>query len=179
MRGEALIGRLGVAVAVICATAVTVTAVALAMPSVRTTLGLRPAAPKASYAPGQTLDLPRTVFQEAPHTLVIFFRPDCGACERLKPFLNRLAVRSDPASLRVVAVTGAPNRPAAVDFVKQIGLDESHLVTMDLRTVRVSQVPTLVLVDHTGTVEAAIQGIPTSQEEGDLLRTVTLLSQAR
>lgn len=165
--------------AVICATAVTVTAVALAMPSVRTTLGLRPAAPRPSYAPGETVDLPEAVFKETQHTLVIFFRPDCGACERLKPFLTRLAARSDPASLRVIAVTSASNRQAAVAFAKQIGLDELQLVTMDLRTVRVSQVPTLVLVNHTGTVEGAIQGIPTSQEEGDLLRTVTRLSQAR
>lgn len=149
------------------------------MPSVRTTLGLSPAAPHPSYAPGQTFDLPETVFQESPHTLVIFFRADCGACERLKPFLTRLSARSDPSSLRVVAVTGAPDRRAAVDFAKQIGLGESRLVMLDLRTVRVSQVPTLVLVNHTGTVEAAIQGIPTSQQEGDLLRKLTLLSQGR
>jgi thiol-disulfide isomerase/thioredoxin len=174
---EVLLGRLGVAVAVVCATALTVTAVAVAMPSVRASLGFAPPPPAPSYVAGQTSDFPATVFEQAPHTLVIFFRSDCGACARMRPFLARLAARDDDAAVRVVAVTGAGNRADALAFAKQIGLSESHLVTIDLKTLRLSRVPTVVLVDQSGAIQTGLEGIPSSQEEEKLLRTVTSLSR--
>jgi thiol-disulfide isomerase/thioredoxin len=176
---EVLLGRLGVAVAVVCATALTVTAVAIAMPSVRASLGFAPPPPTPSYIAGQTADFPAALFQQAPHTLAIFFRSDCGACARMKPFLARLAARNDEAAVRVVAVTGAGNRADALAFAKQIGLGESHLVTIDLTKLRLSRVPTVVLMDQSGAIQTALEGIPSSQEEEKLLRTVTSLSRSR
>ena len=179
MAREVLVGRLGVAVAVVCATALTVTAVAVAMPSVRASLGFAPPPPAPSYAAGQPADLPASLFKQAPHTLVIFFRSDCGACARMKPFLARLAARDDDSAVRVVAVTGAGNRPDALAFAKQIGLGESSLVMMDLGQLRLRRVPTVVLMDRSGVIQAALEGIPSSQEEEKLLRMVTSLSQPR
>jgi thiol-disulfide isomerase/thioredoxin len=176
---EVFLGRLGVAVAVVCATAVTVTAVAIAMPSVRTSLGFAPAPPAPSYMPGQSVDFPASLFNQAPHTLAIFFRSDCGACARMKPFLARLAARDDEAAVRVVAVTGAGSRADALAFAKQIGLGESRLVTIDLSTLRLKRVPTIVLMDRSGAIQAALEGIPSSQEEEKLLQVVTSLSQLR
>jgi thiol-disulfide isomerase/thioredoxin len=175
---EVLVGRLGVAVAVVCATALTVTAVAVAMPSVRASLGFAPPPPAPSYVAGQQADFPATLYQQSPHTLAIFFRSDCGACARMKPFLARLAARDDEATVRVVAVTGAGNGADALVFAKQIGLGESHLVTMDLKGLRLSRVPTVVLMDRSGVIQTALEGIPTSQEEEKLLRTVTSLSRS-
>src|SRR5215471_4863353 len=98
------------------------------MPSVRQSLGIGPSTPAPAYAVGQTIDLPADVFAAAPHTLLLFFKSDCGACERVKPFLSKLAARDNGAGLRVVAVTNGWNQPASVRFARQIGLDESHLV---------------------------------------------------
>jgi thiol-disulfide isomerase/thioredoxin len=175
---ETWIGRLSVGIAVACATAVTVTAVALAMPSVRSTFGLGPAAPKRSYLAGQVMDLPPEIVQQAPHTVAIFFRPDCGACERLKPFLTRLAARSQNA-VRVVAITSVANPADAQAFARQIGLDQSHLITMDLKGLRLTRVPPVVVLDRAGTIQTAVEGLPSSQEEEDLIRIVTALSQGR
>ena len=179
MAREVLLGRLGVAVAVVCATALTVTAVAVAMPSVRSSLGFAPRPPAPSYVAGQTADFPASLFDQAPHTLAIFFRSDCGACARMKPFLARLAARDDEATLHVVAVTDGGNRADAFAFARQIGLSESHLVTIDLKRLRLSRVPTVVLMDQSGAIQTAFEGIPSSQEEEKLLRTVTSLSRAR
>jgi thiol-disulfide isomerase/thioredoxin len=159
----------------VCATVVTVTAIALAMPSVRSIFPGVPAAPKPSYEAGQSVDLPPGIVQQAPHTVVIFFSPDCGACERLKPFLARLSARGQNA-VRVVAITGVANPADALAFAKQIGLDQSRLITMDLKTLRLRRVPTVVLIDQRGLVHAAIEGLPSAQEEESLLRRVTSLS---
>ncbi len=149
------------------------------MPSVRASLGFAPPPPTPSYIAGQTADFPASLFNQAPHTLAIFFRSDCGACARMKPFLSRLAARDDAAAVRVVAVTGDRNRADALAFVKQIGLGESSLVTMDLTNFRLRRVPTVVLMDRSGAIQAAVEGIPSSQDEEKLLRTVTSLSRSR
>ena len=150
----------------------------MAMPSVRSSFGLGPAPAKPSYVAGQVIDLSADVVGQAPHTLVILFRSDCGACERMKPYLTRLAARNGPATLRVVAVTGVANSPDSVAFAKAIGIDESRLVTMDLTTLRAQRVPTIILVDRAGRIEAALEGIPSAQDEETLLRRVTSLSQS-
>jgi len=174
---DLVVGRLGVAVAVVCATVVTVTAVAMAMPSVRTSLGLGPAPEKPSYVAGQAVDFSSDVFGQASHTLAIFFRSDCGACERMKPYLARLTSRSSGLTLRVVAVTGITNSLDSLSFAKGIGLDESRLITMDLTTLRLKRVPTIMLIDRAGRIEIALEGIPSAQDEESLLRRVTSLSQ--
>jgi thiol-disulfide isomerase/thioredoxin len=181
VKGELMLGRLGVALAVVCATTVTATSVAIAMPSVRTTVrntfGIGPAAPKPSYAVGETVDLPSEVYAQAPHTLAIFFRSDCGACERMKPFLQRLAARNSGAGVRVIAIAAQASRENTA-FARQIGLDERHLITMDVTKLRVSQVPSFVLVDQSGRIQTAIEGIPSPQDQEELLRRVTAFSQS-
>jgi hypothetical protein len=172
---ETWLGWFSVAIAVVCATVVTVTAVALAMPSVRRSLGPAPASRPPSYRVGQSVDLPAEVYERAPNTVAIFFRSDCGACERLKPFLTRLAARQQ-TTLQVVAVTGVANPTDSLAFARQIGLDRPQLITMDMNGLRVSRVPTVVLIDRAGSVHAAIEGLPTLEEEEDLLRMVTSLS---
>lgn len=179
MKLDLVLGRLGVAVAVACATVVTVTAVAVAMPSVRSSLGLGPAPVKPSYVAGQGVDLSSDVFGQASQTLAIVFRSDCGACERMKPYLARLAARNNGAALRVVAVTGVANSADSLAFATGIGVDPSRLVTMDLATLRVQRVPTILLVDRTGRIETAFEGIPSAQDEESLLRKVTSLAQLR
>ena len=178
MKLDLVIGRLGVAVAVVCATAVTVTAVAMAMPSVRTSLGLGPTPLKPSYVAGQPVDLSSDVFGQASQTLAIFFRSDCGACERMKPYLTRLVARNTGTALRVVAVTGVANSSDSLAFAKAIGVDESRLITMDLSKLRLQRVPTILLIDRSGRIENALEGIPSAQDEESLLRKVTALSQS-
>ncbi len=167
------------AVTLACALAVTSTTVALTMPSVRQSLGIGAPAPAASYAVGDTIDVPPEIFGAAPNTLLLFFRSDCGACERVKPFLSKLAARDNGTTVRVVAVTGPQNQQSSIKFARQIGLDEAHLATVDVTKLRLKTVPAWVLVDRSGQIHAALQGIPAPAEQDQLLRTVTALSQTR
>lgn len=178
MKLDLVLGRLSVAVAVVCATAVTATAVAMAMPSVRSSLGIGPAPARPSYVAGQTSDLSAEVYGQATQTVVMFFRSDCGACERMKPYLARLASRNRGNDLRVVAVTGVANSLDSLAFAKEIGVDKSRLITVDLATLRLRRVPTIMLIDRTGQIEVALEGIPSAQDEESLLRKVTSLSQS-
>jgi thiol-disulfide isomerase/thioredoxin len=166
-----------VAVTLACALAVTSTTVALTMPSVRQSLGITPPAPAPSYAVGDTIDVPSEIFSSAPNTLLLFFRSDCGACERMKPFLSKLAARDNGATVHVVAVTGPQNHLSSVKFAQQIGLDASHLAAIDVTRLRLKNVPAWVLVDRSGHVRAALEGIPAQADQDHLLRTVTALSQ--
>jgi thiol-disulfide isomerase/thioredoxin len=177
VRTDAFIGRFGVAVTLACALAVTSTTVALTMPSVRQSLGITPPPPAPSYAVGDTIDVPSEIFSGAPNTLLLFFRSGCGACERMKPFLSKLAARENGTTVRVVAVTGQQNRPSSIKFAQQIGLDVSHLATIDVTKLRLKNVPTWVLVDRSGRIRAALEGIPAQADQDHLLRTVTALSQ--
>lgn len=151
----------------------------MAMPSVRTSLGIGRTPARPSYVAGQTVDLSSNVFGQAPHTLAIFFRSDCGACERMRPYLARLAAREDGRALRVIAVTGVANSLDSLAFARGIGVDQSRLITMDLATLRVQRVPTILLLDHAGRIETALEGIPSAQDEEILLRRVNSLSQGR
>jgi thiol-disulfide isomerase/thioredoxin len=167
------------AVTLACALAVTSTTVALTMPSVRHSLGIGPAAPAPAYAVGDTIDVPAEIFDGAPNTLLLFFRSGCGACERIKSFLSKLAARNNGTTVRVVAVTGPQSRESSVAFARQIGLDEAHLATVDVTKLRLKTVPAWVLVDRSGQIHAAFEGIPSPGEQDQLLRTVTALAQTR
>jgi thiol-disulfide isomerase/thioredoxin len=145
------------------------------MPSVRATLGLAPKPTAPSYRAGDRIDLSPELLQSAPSTLVIFFRSDCGVCQRMRPILTKLVARGD-RTVHVIAVTGTENRKDAATFVTQIGLGLDRLVTMDLKAVRVTTVPTLVIVDRDGTIRMAVEGLPPPAAQDALLRQMLATS---
>jgi hypothetical protein len=176
---ERLIGKVATAVTIGCVAVVAITVAALAMPSLRARLGFPPGR-SASYSVGQRIDVPANLYDSSPLTLLVFARSSCSACQRAKPVFADIARRlSAPSSARILLVTSSTRHEDEVSYVRDLGLDESHLVTLDGAGLRLQVVPTLVLVDRLGEIHYASEGVPTAAQEDDLLRAVASLATAR
>jgi thioredoxin-related protein len=171
---DTLLNRFAVGVTMAGLVVVTATGVALAMPGARETLGLaRPA-----YARGQHVDLPRDMYAGASYTLVVFGRSTCSASGRSAEFLRRLVATVEALPhVRVRMVTAAPVAAQELEFARSLGLDEAQVTAVDLSTLRVRQVPSLVLVDGSGQIHYAREGaVPVRQQE-DVLQIVAALTR--
>jgi hypothetical protein len=155
MNTDKVVGRSVLVVAMGCVAVVAVTVVALAQPAVRAQLGFGPTR-ITSYGIGQQIDLPDSSYSTAPRTLVLFARSNCPACRQAAPFFKTLAsalASRGGLQMRVVMdAASEADRTEALAYVTALGLDRTGLVTVDLASTRIKRVPTLVLVDGTGTV---------------------------
>jgi hypothetical protein len=113
-------------------------------------------APAVAYAVGDRFDGPATVYARHDRTLVIVATSACGACQAAKPALSTLAEEARRRGAGVVLV--APAGPGERAFARDVGLADS-LVELDVRRLRVTRVPALMLVDRLGTVLLAREGI--------------------
>lgn len=158
---------------VACVLLMTVTA---AYPLLQARLG---AASTSGYRLGEVIDLPQDVFRDAAHTVVVFARSSCAASQRMKPLLARLAGSlSDDPSIDVVLVTPRANAPAESAFADQIGIEPRHHLAMDLTTLKVVRVPTVVVLNRRGEVEYVQDGQPqTAAAEAALLQAVAAARQ--
>jgi hypothetical protein len=170
MRLEDIAGRAAVAVSALCAAAVLLTAGVLFTPALRERIGLAPA---AAYAAGAMIDVPRSVYAGSAHTVVLFARYDCRACQRATPYLAAVVAGAGRApGTRIVMVARPGHRDAEIAYARQIGLHESSLMFVDVKGLRLRTVPTVVLVDQRGVVQYAFEGLPPPQAQGTVLKSV-------
>ena len=149
--------------AVGCVASVAVTVYALAVPAAGARLGL--ALPSAEgYAVGTRIDVPASVYGGTPYTAILFADRNCGACQRLKPWLAGLAtaLQRQP-QVRVVMVTTATRSADEVAYAAELGLARDAVVPLSLGTLRVRTWPTLVVTDRRGIVQYAHDGVPTEE----------------
>ena len=166
MSAERFIARFAVLLAVACVTVVGATVLAVRSPALRTHLGLgRPPA----YRVDAQIDVPDRLYRSSSHTLFIFARSSCAACQAAKPTFAALADRLRRASSDVVLITGGADARDEAAYASDLGLDASHLVPMNLSALRVKLVPTLVLVDQGGRVVYSIEGVPTDADQARLI----------
>ena len=130
-----------------------------------------------AYAVGDSVDLPRSMYDASPYTLVVFARSSCAGCQNAKPFLSRLTAQVGAApDVRALLVTGGRDQPAEVSFASEIGLS-AGAVAASPPGIRLHSVPTLLLVDREGTIRYAIEGIPSeSAAREEVLRAVGRVS---
>lgn len=171
---DTLFNRLAVGVTTAGLVVVTATAALLATPGARETLGLV----RSAYTAGQRIDVPHDVYEGSSYTLVVFARSSCAASERSAAFLKRLVTTVGAApNVRVRLLTAAPASPQELDFARRLGLDATQVTAVDLSTLRVRQVPSLVLVDGHGEIHYAREGaVPASRQE-DVVRSMTSLAR--
>jgi len=149
-----------------CALVVLLTIGALARPDLRAELGVGTA--RASFIAGQSVHLPASAYSSADRTLILFARADCAACRRAQAFLK--SVISDAAKAGGPRVTvimdsaSAEDRKRALAYVEGLGLESAQLLGVDITTTRVKTVPSLVLVDRHGVVQAGWEP-PLPQDE--------------
>lgn len=151
-----------IGVTVTCGLTLAVTGALLFAPDVRGRLS--PATPPA-YVPGTVVDVPAETYAARPHTLLIFSRSDCGACLGAVPVLERV-VRElrDTGEFEVSLIARLATPEDELAYAERLGIPPSHVFPQDLDSLRVERVPTLLVVDASGSIRFAQEGAPTDEE---------------
>jgi thiol-disulfide isomerase/thioredoxin len=175
---DRLVGRLATGVTIGCAALVAITIAALAFPAVRSWLGVS-SARSTSYSVGQQIDVPASLYDTSAATLLIFARSTCGVCQSAKPVFAALAaeLRALPQA-RVLVLASNTSGDERV-YVRDLGLQDTQLVTMSFGGLRLKVVPTLVLVNRRGAVEYTAEGVPSAVQQRELLVAAKTLAPPR
>jgi len=166
---DRLIRRLSTVGIVVCVAAVALTVASLAFPSLRSRLGFQPKR-LPSYSAGERIDLPKDFYASSRLTLIVFARSTCGACQAAQPKLAAIASELAGSSIPTVLVTSGAASEQERSFATAMGIDDRHVVPFDLSTLRLQVVPTVVLVNTQGDVLFAMEGIPSDEQQQQLLR---------
>ena len=137
----------------VCVVTVVATAGALVVPAVAARLGWTSTTVRPAYEVGSRIDVPASLYADRARTVLVFGRSSCGACERAKPMLSS-AIRevTRESSVSVAMVAGAGATAADRQFARDLGIPEDRFFTLDVQSLKLERVPTLVLVDQRGTV---------------------------
>jgi hypothetical protein len=162
---EKLLNSASMGASLVLATLLAITLAFITWPRVASALGLEtaPAPPPPAYAVGDAIDTPAAWHAGTPRTLILFARASCGACEKAQPFLTSLVAELQPRT-NVVLVGGPETFSEDAAFGKAIGIADTsmHPAPAGLR-VRVT--PTLVLVDASGKILAAWEGVGPEEKQ--------------
>jgi hypothetical protein len=170
VRRDLLARRTATIVISTCVAIVAASVFVLAVPGWRRALGLV-AADGAVYGVGDRIDVPVSLYDSAPITLLVFTRSSCGICQRARPALATLAIAlRDHATVGVRMVVADGTQADERKYLHDIGLTDSHLAALDFRTLRLQRVPTTVLVDRSGQVLYSLEGEPSASDRMELLR---------
>ena len=128
------------------------------------------------YRQGDRTELPSMLGLDFDNAVLIFARSSCGGCQRAKGFLRSLvaAVQARSTS-NILILSQGKDREREAEYAHAIGLPAESLLGMPAGF-RVRVVPTLLVVDRTGTVLLVREGMPEGpHEQAALLETVTEL----
>jgi hypothetical protein len=64
-------------------------------------------------------------------------------------------------------------------YARELGLDETQLLRLDLKSLQVRRVPTLVVLDRQGIVRFSWEGVPPPAAREKFVQTVTTLITQR
>jgi thiol-disulfide isomerase/thioredoxin len=176
---DLLTGRAATIVISTCLAIVAGSVLALALPGWRRAAGLG-AVERRGYAAGDRVDVPDTIHDSAPFTLLIFTRSSCSACERAKPIVAHLAAAlRDRAAVRLMLIVEEGTEAIEREYLRDVGLAEDRLAALDFRTLRLRRIPTTLLVDRAGRVRQAHEGELSAIEAAELLRIAASVESGR
>lgn len=135
-----------------------VTVAALLVPALLVRLGLREETVRA-YHVDETIDVPLSVYEGSPYTLIVFARSSCPVCQRVGPQLRALvesATAAGQVNRRLVAVAGADADEVA--FGSALGIAADEIVDGTGLKVRARTVPTVLLVTREGRIAYVVEG---------------------
>jgi hypothetical protein len=155
-QSDRLVRRASIAASVGLALMLVATLAYIGWPLVASALGVKPAAAPPAYAAGEQIDVPAAWYADAPHTLIVFARASCAACERAQPFLTQLVGRMNG---RGGAVMAHPPGADADDqtFARSLGVTDDHILVTPAG-LKVRATPTIVLVTRQGRVVEVWEG---------------------
>jgi hypothetical protein len=173
MTRDVLFGRAAVVLTASCVVAVAVTVVAVAKPTFGAAIGLKRHA-GVGYNVGDRMDLPPDVLGGATHSVLIFARFDCQACQAARASLADLvADLQQQTDVRAVMLTSRRDRADQERFGRSLGLVDSQVVPVDFTSMRIKAVPAVVVVDRAGMVVYARAGPLSHSDQVALIRKVT------
>ncbi len=141
-------------------------------PRLTSQMGVRAAAPPP-YTAGQKIDVPSDWYTGSPHTLIVFARASCAACEKAQPFLKQLVQHMNGRGVPMMAhPPGAPEDDAI--FARTLGVAPEH-IKLTTEGLRVRATPTIVLVDWQGRVVNAWEGAARAEDRVAMLAAVDAL----
>jgi hypothetical protein len=155
----------GVLLCTVCATAAMVF-----WPASRPSAESAAAATAPAYRAGESIDTPAAWHESSSHTLVLFAQAACGACQNAQPYLKSLVAHLEGRAAIVLATPG-PRREVELEYAAAIGIPESA-VHASPRTARARVTPTLVVVDRTGRILAAWEGVGPEDRHDALTRAI-------
>ena len=155
-RSDRVVRRASAAVSAGLALMVVATAGYIVWPQIAAKIGVRAAPAPAPYMAGQQVDVPAAWYADAPHTLILFARASCAACEKAQPFLKEFVGLMNGHG---AAMMTHPEGPAGDDekFANGLGISDDHVMVTP-PGLRVRFTPTIVLVDRQGRIVDAWEG---------------------
>ena len=87
--------------------------------------------------------------------VLVFYKNSCPACQLALPYINRMALRQDIAASQMYAIS-QDTRDEARAFADEFGISMPHVVDEKphqvSRDYRLFNVPTLLVIDHDGSI---------------------------
>jgi hypothetical protein len=179
VRSDPLLRRVATAVTIGCVTVVAGSALVMAVPALRQRWSQSPST-SAAYKVGERIDLPPTIHESSPWTVLLFTRAGCGACQTAKPaFASMIDGLRDKSSVRALMVVREGSEAEERDYLRAIGLGDDRLIGVDFRNLRLRRVPTMLLVDRRGEVRYSVEGAPTLLDQAEMIRLTRSLDVLR
>lgn len=118
-----------------------------------------PATHKA-YAIDTKVDVPAEIYRDAPFTVVLFARSSCGVCERSKEIFSVALNRArEQQHVNVTLVVPTTLSDGDRSYGRDLGIDPERVVHLPSSAL-LHVVPTILVVDRTGTIRFARSGVP-------------------
>jgi hypothetical protein len=169
-RADSLVGRAATTAIVTCLLLVAGTVGAIAWPRLAVTLGVTPAGRAAPYVTGQTIDVPADWYRTSPHTLVLFARAGCSACQAAQPFFKQL-VTDLKGRATMVLVSSSDDRERDAEYGRGLGLKDPA-IQVTPGNLKVELVPTLVLVNQRGEILGAWEGVGPADQQATVAKAI-------
>ena len=135
----------------------------------------RPPAPQAGLHNGTRIaQLPPLDYRSATQTMLIVMSVTCNYCQESTPFYRRLIEAAQQRSKELRLVMVFPNPAAEVKtYMEQQHLSAEAVSGADLKALKVTATPTIILVDSSGSVADFWIGKLSSEGERQVLRAIS------
>jgi hypothetical protein len=118
-----------------------------------------------AYAAGDRIDLDPKTYASTRRTVFLFSRSSCRACQASKPTMAAIVSDLSKApDVNVILVVQQFPPAEETSFAREVGIGTSRILGVDLRTLRLSSVPTVVVTDSSGTILFAGEGVLTNSD---------------
>ncbi len=154
----------------VCVAVVAGSVLAVAVPQWRGALGIGPSG-GSSYAVGEQIDVPSRVYDSTPLTLLFFTRSSCSACQAARPaFADLVAEARRRPTVGVAMVIDDGTQADERQYLQALGLEDRHVVAIQLKSLRLQRVPMTVLVDRRGIILYSREGPPSRLDHQEILQ---------